>query len=151
MVALPKKWVKEMGLRQGSEIIITRPSLSSLLITADAVFPHSDKHEAIIEVQDRDGADSLFREIVSLYILGYNQISLRGSNGHLSSSKRDAIKDLVRRHLIGTEGVADSKDKIDDPRAPRLLRAERRQRTEEDAAHHDIEPEGSGTRPAEQR
>jgi phosphate uptake regulator len=113
MVALPKKWVKDMGLRQGSEIIITRPSLTSLLISADLLTPRSNqKNEAIIEVDDKESSDTLFRKIVSLYILGYNQISIRGSNGFLSSAKRDAIKDLVRRHLIGTEGVADSKDKI---------------------------------------
>ena len=112
MVALPKKWVKEMGLRQGSEIVITRPSLSSLLITAETVAPTSDKHEAIIEVTERHNPDSIFREIVSLYILGYSQITLRSNNGFLSSSKRDAIKDMVRKHLIGTEGVADSKDRI---------------------------------------
>jgi phosphate uptake regulator len=112
MVALPKKWVKEMGLQQGSEILITRPSLSSLLITAETVSPATDKDEAIIEVTDKDSPDSLFRQIVSLYILGYNRISLRGGNGFLASSKRDAIKDMVRRHLIGTEGVVDSKEKM---------------------------------------
>jgi phosphate uptake regulator len=112
MVALPKKWVREMGLRQGSEIVITRPSLASLLVTEDVTEPVSERQEAIIEVSDRDGPDSLFRKIVSLYILGYSQISIRGGNGFLGSAKRDAIKDLVRRHLIGTEGVADSKDKI---------------------------------------
>jgi len=112
MVALPKKWVKEMGLRQGSEIVITRPSLSSLLVTADVTEPISEKKEAIIEVSERDSPDLLFRKVVSLYILGYNQISIKGANGFLSSAKRDAIKELVRRHLIGTEGVADSKDKI---------------------------------------
>jgi phosphate uptake regulator len=112
MVALPKKWVKEMGLRQGSEIVITRPSLASLLITADVTAPVGERQEAIIEVSEKDSPDILFRKIVSLYILGYSQISLRGVNGFLSSGKRDAIKELVRRHLIGTEGVADSKDKI---------------------------------------
>ena len=112
MVALPKKWVKEMGLQQGSEIVITRPSLASLLITADVTEPVSEKQEAVIEVTERDSPDVLFRKIVSLYILGYNQISIRGNNGFLSSAKRDAIKELVRRHLIGTEGVADSKDRI---------------------------------------
>jgi phosphate uptake regulator len=112
MVALPKKWVKEMGLRQGSEIVITRPSLASLLITADADAPVGGKQEAVIEVSERDTQDILFRKIVSLYVLGYNQISIRGNNGFLNSGKRDGIKNLVRRHLIGTEGVADSKDKI---------------------------------------
>jgi phosphate uptake regulator len=112
MVALPKRWVKEMGLRQGSEIIVTRPSLSSLLITADLAAPVSDKKEALVEVSERDNPDTVFRKVVSLYILGYSQISLRGGNGFLSSGRRDAVKDLVRRHLIGTEGVADSKDRI---------------------------------------
>src|SRR5205823_4714700 len=28
------------------------------------------------------------------------------------SAKRDGIKELVRRHLIGTEGVADSKERV---------------------------------------
>jgi phosphate uptake regulator len=113
MVALPKKWVKDMGLRQGSEIIITRPSPTSLLISADLVTPRSNqKDQAIIEVNDKDGSDSLFRKIVSLYVLGYNQISIRATSGFLSTAKRDTIKDLVRRYLIGTEGVADSKDKM---------------------------------------
>ena len=106
-----------MGEGDGSEaglpeIVITRPSLASLLITADVTAPVGERQEAIIEVSEKDSPDILFRKIVSLYILGYSQISLRGVNGFLSSGKRDAIKELVRRHLIGTEGVADSKDKI---------------------------------------
>jgi len=112
MVALPKKWVREMGLRQGSEILITRPSLSTLLITTDHGMVTNGKQEAILEVTDRDSADALFRKIVSLYIHGYSLISLRATAGSLSTSKRDAIKDMVRRHLIGTEGTAESKDRI---------------------------------------
>lgn len=92
--------------------MITRPSISSLLITAETVTPTSERQEAVVEVSERDTHDSLFRRVVSLYILGYTQISLRGAGGFLSSSRRDAVKDMVRRHLIGTEGVADSKDKV---------------------------------------
>src|ERR1022692_2196320 len=112
MVALPKKWVREMGLRQGSEIMITRPSLTSLLINADPVAVPNIKREAIIEVSEKDSAETLFRKIVSLYIQGYNLIGLRTANGSLSTLKRDNIKERVRRHLIGTEGVSDSKDKM---------------------------------------
>jgi len=112
MVALPKKWVREMGLRQGSEIMITRASLTSLLINADPQEIPSSKKEAMIEVAEKDSADGLFRKIVSLYIQGYSLISLRSNNGALSTIKRDAVKDMVRRHLIGTEGVSDSRDKM---------------------------------------
>jgi phosphate uptake regulator len=112
MVALPKRWVKEMGLRQGSEILITRPTLSTLLITTDHGMITNGKQEAILEVMEKDSAETLFRKIVSLYIHGYSLISLRAAGGTLSSAKRDAIKDMVRRHLIGTEGVAESRDRI---------------------------------------
>jgi phosphate uptake regulator len=111
MVALPKKWVREMGLRQGSEIIITRPSLTSLLVTAEVVAPVRETQEAAIEVSEKLTSDSIFREIVSLYVLGYSQIHLRGGIGAFATTKRDAIKELVRRHLVGTEGLADSGDK----------------------------------------
>jgi phosphate uptake regulator len=112
MVALPKKWVKEMGLRQGSEILITRPTLRTLLIATDNGMVTNGKQEAILEVTDKDSADMLFRKIVSLYLYGYSLISLRAVAGSLSSSKRDAIKDMVRRRLIGTEGVTESRDRI---------------------------------------
>ncbi len=112
MVALPKRWVKEMGLQQGSEILITRPSLMSLLITVDIPKMDNGKQEAMLEVAERDSAEALFRMIVSLYIHGYSLISLKSINGSLTSVKKDAIKEMVRRHLIGTEGVADSKDRL---------------------------------------
>ena len=110
MVALPKKWVREMGLRQGSEIVITRPNFKSLLVTAEVVAPSTEPHNATIEVSVRQTPESLFREIVSLYLQGYSQIHLRGGAGVLGSDKRDAVKDQVRRHLVGAEGLADSKD-----------------------------------------
>jgi phosphate uptake regulator len=112
MVALPKKWVREMGLRQGSEILITRPSLTTLLISTENGMVTNGKQEATLEVTDRDSADTLFRKIVSLYLHGYSLIGLRAAAGSLSTSKRDAIKEMVRRHLIGTEGVAESRDRI---------------------------------------
>jgi phosphate uptake regulator len=112
MVALPKKWVREMGLRQGSEILITRPSLTTLLISTETAVVTKGKQEAILEVTDKDSADTIFRKIVSLYLYGYGLIFLKAGAGFLSAAKRDAIKDMVRRHLIGTEAVAETRDRI---------------------------------------
>lgn len=112
MVALPKKWVKQMGLKQGAEIIITRHSAASLMITPDSDALPGESLDATVEVSENDSPGLIFRKVVSLYVLGYSRITLRSSNGYLSSSKKDAIKDKVRRHLIGTEGVSDGKDRL---------------------------------------
>ena len=50
MVALPKKWVKQMGLKQGAEIIITRHSAASLMITPDSDALPGDSLDATVEV-----------------------------------------------------------------------------------------------------
>ena len=63
-----------MGLRQGSEILITRPTFSTLLIATDNGMVTNGKQEAILEVTDKDSADTLFRKIVSLYLHGYSLI-----------------------------------------------------------------------------
>jgi len=110
MVALPKKWVREMGLQQGSEVMITRPTNTSLLISAEVEAGAARGREAVIEVDADDAPESTFRKIVSLYVLGYSQITIAGTRGLLSSSKKVAIKELVRKHLIGTEGVAESRE-----------------------------------------
>jgi len=112
MVALPKKWVREMGLQQGSEVTITKLNSTSLLVNAQPEAVQGGGREAFIEVSADDPADTIFRKIVSLYVLGFSRIIIEGSRGFLSSAKKLALKDLVRRHLIGTEGVAESRDRM---------------------------------------
>jgi phosphate uptake regulator len=112
MVALPKKWVREMGLQQGSEVTITKLNATSLLVNALPDVPQRGGREAFIEVDADDPPETICRKIVSLYVLGFNRITIEGSKGFLSSPKKLALKDLVRRHLIGTEGVAESRDRM---------------------------------------
>jgi phosphate uptake regulator len=112
MVALPKKWVREMGLEQGSEVTITKLNSRSLLVNAQPDSTQGGGREAFIEVSSDDPAETIFRKIVSLYVLGFSRIIIEGSGGYLGSSKKLALKDLVRRHLIGTEGVAESRDRM---------------------------------------
>lgn len=112
MVALPKKWVKEMGLEQGSEVTISKVNSTSLLVTVQPELSQGRGREAMVAVTSEDSPETIFRKIVSLYVLGFSRIMIDGPRGFLSSTKKLALKDLVRRHLIGTEGVAESRDRM---------------------------------------
>jgi len=109
MLALPKKWVEEMGLRPGDQVMVTRQDNASLLISPKGnASVARDKGEAIIELSPKDNAGSISRKLVALYLVGYNVIQVKGKDGKLTSTQRDIVKETVHRHLIGTEVVADS-------------------------------------------
>jgi len=109
VLALPKKWVEEMGLRPGDQVVVVRQSNTSLIITVKGAASFGgDRGEVTIELSQKDKAGSIVRKLISLYLLGYNIIHTRGKEGVLTSTQRDVIKEAVRRHLIGTEVVADS-------------------------------------------
>lgn len=111
MVGLPKKWVREMGFEQGSEVTITRLNSRSLLVSAQNEVAQSVR-EAVVEVDAGNTLETIFRKIVSLYVLGFSRILIEGSGGSLSKPKKLLLKDLVRRHLIGTEGVAELRERL---------------------------------------
>ncbi len=112
MVALPKKWVKEMGLEQGSEVTISKVNSTSLLVNAQPQLSQGRGKEAAVTVSPHDSSETVFRKVVSLYVLGFSRIVIDSPKGFLNSSKKLEFKDLVRRHLIGTEGVVESRDRM---------------------------------------
>ena len=112
MIALPKKWVEEMGLRPGSQVMVTRQDNASLLISLKGTGVVRDKGEVTIELSPQDNGGAISRKLVALYLVGYNVIHIKGEGGKLTSTQRDVVKETVHRHLIGTEVVADSTEGI---------------------------------------
>jgi phosphate uptake regulator len=112
MVALPKKWVKDMGLEQGSEVTIARVNPRSLLVSVQGDTQLGTGREAVVDVGTGDTPESIFRKIVSLYVLGFTRIIVECSRGSLGVSKKAVLRDLVRRHLIGTESVAEARERV---------------------------------------
>ncbi len=108
MLALPKRWVEEMELRSGDQVTVSRESNSSLVITPTKDFQFRGRSEVTTEISQKDSAGSLVRRIVSLYLSGYSVIHIRSKEYSLTSTQRDIIKEAVRRHLVGTEVIADS-------------------------------------------
>ena len=57
-----------------------------------------------------EGPNTLKRKIVSMYLSGYNLINLRAKSARIQPIQREAVREVVRRSLIGTEIIADSSD-----------------------------------------
>jgi phosphate uptake regulator len=120
MLALPKKWVEEVGLRQGDKVSISRQSNKSLLITLqDVTSPssgmNSDRNTdvAVQLLAGKDDFSTVVRKIISLYLAGYSRIHVAvAGGGRLTVSQRTVIKDAIRRHLMGTEVVSDNEEGI---------------------------------------
>jgi len=112
MVALPKKWVRELKLRQGSEVTITKLNPTSLLVQAQAKMAQSAGGGALLEMSPDDSLEAILRRIVSLYVLGFSRITVETRGGLFASARKLALKDTVRRTLIGTESIAESNSSL---------------------------------------
>ncbi len=112
MVTLPKKWVAEMGLQQGDPLTLTRQGPSSLLISCEPTMSEREKSAASLRISQKDSMDWTFRKIISLYLLGYDQIEVKSSEGTFTNIQRTSIVSQVRRRLVGTEIISGSNDSI---------------------------------------
>jgi len=113
IVSLPKQWIMDLGLKQGDQVTIVRQGTSTLQITP------SKRHTKVIETEDAtfeinpdDESSVIVRKLVSLYFLGFKTINVKPKLGRLKPSQRFAVKDAVKRVLMGTEIIADSTDGI---------------------------------------
>lgn len=59
-----------------------------------------------------EGSNTLKRKVVSMYLAGYNIIHLKLKSGRINPVLRDAVREVVRRNLVGTEMIADASDNI---------------------------------------
>jgi phosphate uptake regulator len=116
MISLPKRWVKEMGLVQGSPLTISRHNSASLLITMDRNIggnpPQNEKLMASLYVSRPEPPETILRKIVCLYVQGYNMVKVKLNNESSSGSSflKTTIRELVRRQLIGVEIVSDNSE-----------------------------------------
>jgi phosphate uptake regulator len=110
IVSLPKKWVEDIGLKPGDQVAVIRQGNSLLQIGPSKKFGAKSTKEASIEVERDEDISLPIRKLIALYILGFNVINLRGKDGRLQTNQREAVKDIVRKMLMGTEITADSTD-----------------------------------------
>jgi phosphate uptake regulator len=112
ILSLPKRWMSEMRLKAGDPVTIVREANNYLSIIPSAVRAPSSIDEANAAVLSNESANTIKRKVVSMYLAGYNIINLKAKTGRISPSQRDAVRDVVRRNLVGTEIIADASDII---------------------------------------
>ena len=106
VVSLPKTWVKDIGLKPKDAVaVITQPD-SSLLIVPRRDIREAAKSETMIEASANTGEDTLLRQFISCYLAGYDIIRI--SAGRADPTLRNAIKEGIRRKLVGVEIIEES-------------------------------------------
>jgi phosphate uptake regulator len=112
VLSLPKRWIEEMRLHAGDQVTLVRENDNSLSIVPTNIGPVESLAEATAVITSSEGESSLRRRVVSMYLAGYNIIHLKLKTGRISPALRDAVRDVVRRNLVGTEMIADASDII---------------------------------------
>ncbi|QQG48765.1 MAG: AbrB/MazE/SpoVT family DNA-binding domain-containing protein [archaeon] len=106
VVSLPKSWVKEVGLRPKDAVaVITQPD-DSLLIVPRRDLRQVSKPEAAIDVVSGMDRDGVLRHYISHYLTGYDVV--RVNLGKADAAFRGAIRDGIRRKLVGVEIIEES-------------------------------------------
>src|ERR687887_361162 len=112
ILSLPKKWMEEMHLKPGDPVNLTREANNSLLIIPHAERNSNVTNEATAIVLEKENVNSLQRKVISIYLSGYNIIHLKSRTGRINPGQRDAVREIVRKNLVGTEIIADSLEAI---------------------------------------
>ncbi len=107
IISLPKDWVDKMGLKRGSVVSIVQQDDMTLRIQQRSDESPERMKKVIITTTETDNPESVVRRLVSAYLIGYNIIQVRSPGKRLDSGVRFAVKDFVRKKLVGTEILND--------------------------------------------
>ncbi len=113
IVSLPKQWIMELGLKQGDPINVVRHGSSTLQISPTQYSTKTlQMEDATFEVGPDDDNTSIVRRLISLYFLGFKTINIKPKTGRFKPAQRTAVKDAVKKMLMGTEIISDSTEGI---------------------------------------
>jgi phosphate uptake regulator len=112
VLSLPKKWIEEMRLKAGDQVTLVRELDNSLSIIPIFTGARESLNEVTTFVSPSESGNTLRRKVVSIYLAGYNIIHLKIKSGRMNPALRDAVRELVRCNLVGTEMIADASDNI---------------------------------------
>lgn len=112
VLSLPKKWVEEMKVKAGDQVTLVRELDNSLSVVPVSAGTFASPTEVTAIITPTEGSNTLKRKVVSIYLAGYNIIHLKIKSGRINPSLRDAVREVVRRNLVGTEMIADASDSI---------------------------------------
>jgi phosphate uptake regulator len=107
IISLPKNWIDKMGLKRSSVVSIMQRDDMSLSIQPKGIESPDRVKKVIITISQGEKPESVVRRLVSSYLIGYNIIQIRSTEKRIDLETRFAIKDFVRKKLVGTEILSD--------------------------------------------
>jgi len=112
IISLPKKWITDLGLKQGDQVSVGRKGISSLQVTPYNTRKKDQTETATIEIEPTEETSTVVRKLVSLYFLHFKTISIKPRVGRITPAQRIGIRNAVKKILMGAEITADSSDGI---------------------------------------
>jgi phosphate uptake regulator len=111
IVSLPKKWVEKCKLNKGDPVQIIEQDDSTLILLPSARAREEEPRAISTVVSSSNSPDSIIRRMVSFYVIGYSMIKIAAKE-RFTPEQRDALKDFVRRDLVGVEILTDSSNEF---------------------------------------
>jgi phosphate uptake regulator len=111
VLSLPKKWVDDMHLKTGDPVAIIKNANNSLSLLPPANI-QSNNTRSIAIIGQKDSIESIQRKIIAMYLAGYHIIEIHTKGGRIQLNQKQAIRDLVRTNMIGTEIVESTPESI---------------------------------------
>lgn len=105
IVSLPIGWMREMGIKQGDEVILTQ-QYDRLILTATRPRTKED-YKAVLRFIPGDKPENNMRLLIAYYLAGYNTIEVILEDG-FKAEDRKWIKSAIRERLMGLEVVGES-------------------------------------------
>lgn len=112
MLSLPKKWIDSMHLQTGDQVSIIKNPNNSLSLFPIGTLSSDKALRSKTIIGQKDSIDSIKRKIIAMYLTGYHIIEIQTKGGRIQPNQKQAIRDLVRKNMIGTEIVESSPESI---------------------------------------
>jgi len=102
IISLPKNWVRQLSLKPGDEVDVIQDSNLRLLLVPKGTSQDGKQNRAVITCENLR-PNFAVREFIAYYMAGYTIVSLICAK--MKAEDRTAIKDTVRKRLLGAEVV----------------------------------------------
>jgi phosphate uptake regulator len=118
IISLPKKWVREVGLKKGSEVAFKVLDDLSLILVPGKITEEREEGEELklkeywVHVEPTEDIRSLSRKIKSLYVAGAELIRVRFKGKGNVSKLKMVINNLVRDTLLGSEIIDETPNEL---------------------------------------
>jgi phosphate uptake regulator len=112
VLSLPKKWIDELNLKTGDPVSIIKNVNKSLSILPTQNLPAPKLARSKTTISQKDTIESIQRKIIAMYLAGYQLIEINTKGARIQLEQKQAIRDLVRRNMIGTEIVESTSESL---------------------------------------